>query len=148
MHSQACRTDPALFAALPGGRDVIDWFGRVPFFHDATLDRLDISVDAILIALKGFRMTDRVAPDGRFVLDRQARVSFRMTGVTGLRLGGCAAAIVAELSIRRLAADLPDWETCAGPRAGDYEIAFAASYGLEGSIWCRELRLDLKPLSH
>lgn len=141
----AWRTDPALFAALPGGQAVIDWFGFVPSFHDATLKRLDIAGDALVLALEAFRITDRIALGGQFVLDRHALVTFRMTGVSGLRLIGNAAAIVSELRIRRLAADLPDWDTCAGPRTGDHEVAVSSSYGLEGSIWGSALRLELRP---
>lgn len=143
--SASWRTDPALFAAIPGGQAVIDWFGFAPSFHDATLERLDVSGDAVSLVLKAFRMSDDVAPEGHFVLDRHALVAFRMTGVSALRLVGNATAIVSNLRIRRLAADLPDWDTCAGPRAGDYELAFEASYGLEGSIWSRNLRLELAP---
>ncbi len=43
MPSPPLATDENLFASLPGGQAVIDWFGFCPVFHDGTLERLELS---------------------------------------------------------------------------------------------------------
>ena len=137
-------SDKALFAALPGGQAVIDWFGFVPSFHDANLDRLELMNGAALVALRAFRMTDAVDDKGFFVLDKHALVTIHLSNVTGVHLRGDASSILSELGIRRVS-DVPvGFSTCGGPGADDIEVSFEASYGLEGSIYSREVKLSIQ----
>jgi hypothetical protein len=138
-------TDEDLFAGLPGGRDVIDWFGQVPSFHDATLERVEVQDGSASIAIRAFRATTDVGPDGFYILDKHAVVTFQFIGVTGISIVGDARAIVLEIGIRGVTSDEPGWETCAGPRSGDIEVRFDSSYGLAGAIFAREVRLQLTP---
>jgi hypothetical protein len=124
---------------------VREWFGTTPAFHDATLAGLDIALGVATIRLNAFRMTDVVDDKGFFVLDRKASVTITVSDVTGISLSGDAQSIISELAIRRLAADRSDYQTVAGPCAGNYEVRFEASYGLEGSIFGRDLTLSLAP---
>ena len=57
-------TDENLFASLPGGKAVIDWFGFCPSFHDATLERVEFSRGKAVIVLKTFRMTSETDANG------------------------------------------------------------------------------------
>jgi hypothetical protein len=141
-------TDEDLFASLPGGRAVIDWFGFCPYFHDSVLERLELSERNASLAIRAFRMTNATDANGYFILDRHALVTLQMRSVTGLRLDGDAGSIMSELTIRRLeeAPDPAAWETCAGPGVGDIEIAFDASVGLRGSIYTRDLAFQLDPI--
>ena len=139
-------TDMELFAALPGGRAVIDWFGFVPSFHDAELDRLVVAKGAALMALRTFRTTDVVDVDGFLVLDKHAVVTLHFSDVTGVHLTGNAASILSELGIRRVGVAPAGFETCGGPTAGDIEVSFETSYGLEGSIFARELSFSVDPV--
>jgi hypothetical protein len=140
-------TDAELFASLPGGQTVIDWFGFCPDFHDGSLERLELSVGNAMLVVRTFRMTSRTDQTGFFVLDRHAAVVLRMRGVTGLKLKGDAQSGISELVIRRLQTDgaRSDWETCAGPVAGNIEIALGTSVGLYGSIFTQELEFELQP---
>jgi hypothetical protein len=45
-------TDAALFASLPGGQAVIDWFGFCPDFHDASLERLEFAGGNALLSVR------------------------------------------------------------------------------------------------
>jgi hypothetical protein len=138
-------TDKELFAALPGGQAVIDWFGFVPSFHDAELDRLELAKGGATIVLRAFRMRDAVDAKGLFVLDRHAVVTLHLSNVTGVHLTGDAASILSELGINRVGAAPAGFSTCAGPNAGDIQVSFESSYGLEGSIYAREVSFSVDP---
>ena len=139
-------TDPDLFAGLPGGQAVIDWFGFVPTFHDAELDRLEITSGAASLALRAFRMTDAADENGFFVLDRHALVTLHLSNVTGAHLCGNATSILAELGIRRVGVAPAGFSTCGGPTTEDIEVSFDTSYGLEGSIYAREVSFSVEPV--
>lgn len=139
------RTDPDLFARLPGGTALIEWFGVVPTFHDASLEGLEISEGAATLKLKAFRTTSEVDAEGYYVLDRHALVTFSLSGVSGVSLTGNASSVISELRIRQLSADAPGWQSCGGPEAGDFEIDFGSSYGLYGQLFARDLILGFTP---
>lgn len=141
------RTDPDLFASLPGGAALIEWFGFVPSFHDATVEGLKISEGASTLRLKAFRMTNQVDAAGYHVLDKHALVTIGLSRVSGISLTGNASSIISELRIRRLTADASDWLSCGGPKAGDFEIDFASSYGLYGRLYGRDLVFGFTPLA-
>jgi hypothetical protein len=137
------QTDPELLARLPGGPALIEWFGFVPSFHDAVVERLEIADHSATLALKAHRMTNEVDADGYFVLDRHVVVTLHFAEVSVIALNGNAAAIIFELRIRRLGADGKGWPTCPGPDAGDIEVSFESSYGLEGRITAKRLAFEL-----
>ena len=85
-------TDEELFLACQGGRAVADWFGFVPSFHDATLDRIELAGGNALLAFRTFRMTDEVDAEGFFLLDRHAVVTVRE--IAGFLAAGVGWAIV------------------------------------------------------
>ena len=62
-------TDAELFASLPGGQAVIDWFGFCPDFHDGSLERLELSVGSVLLSVRTFRMTRKTDENGFFIRD-------------------------------------------------------------------------------
>ena len=138
-------TEPKLFASLPGALAILDWFGFMPSFHDAKLAGIDIGLDTATIKIDAFRMTSNVDERGYFILDRHARVTIVVGKVSGLILKGEAQSIIAQLNIRRISEDRSGFDTCAGPRAGDFEIRLETSHGLEGSIFGEELFLSLAP---
>jgi hypothetical protein len=140
--------DEALFASLPGGQKVIDWFGFCPVFHDGALDRLEVFGGGAALTVRTYRMTSKVDAEGFYVPDRRAAVTLQMGGVTGVKLEGDAGSIISELVIRRYVADGDQsaWETCDGPRNGDIEIGFNTEVGLYGSIYARDLAFELHPL--
>ncbi|NYD92232.1 hypothetical protein [Sphingomonas melonis] len=139
------QTEPELFASLPGGAAIIDWFGFMPSFHDAHLADLTISNGTATIKIDAFRMTSEVDERGYFILDRHAQVTIAIGKVSGLLLRGDAQSIISQLGIRRIAEDRKISNTCVGPRAGDFEVSFDTSYGMEGTIFGEEVVLSLTP---
>jgi hypothetical protein len=140
--------DQSLFAALPGGQAVLDWFGFCPDFHDGNLEALELAGGNAVLRIQAHRMTSETDENGFIVLDRHAVVTLRMHGVTGLKLHGDAGSIILELLIRRLPTDgaASDWQSCAGPRAGDIEVALDTSIGLYGSIFAQALEFEFQPM--
>jgi hypothetical protein len=134
-------TDRALLESLPGGAELIAWFGGVPTFHDALLERLDLDGRSATIGLKVFRMTDRVDGHGYFLLDRHASVTIRLIDIGFLRLEGDSGTIVSSLGIRRSAEGAAGKPGC----AGGLELRIERSVGLEGSIHARRVELSLVP---
>jgi len=139
--------DESLFASLPGGQAIIDWFGFCPQFHDGHFEKLEIAGGDATLTVQGFRMTDHVDAAGFFVLDRRASVTLHMRGVSGVKLEGDAGSIISRLIIRRLDADAPasEWISCMGPASGDIEVTFDTSVGLYGSIFAKELEFEIQP---
>ena len=148
MPSSDWTTDQALFASLPGGQAVIDWFGFCPDFHDGTLERLELSAGNAALVVRTYRMTSKVDAEGFHVPDRHASVTLRMRGVTGVKLEGDANSILGELLILRLPStpERSAWETCHGPVSGDIEIAFDTAVGLYGTIYAKDLAFEIMPL--
>jgi hypothetical protein len=139
------KTEDVLFAGLNGGPSVRDWFGYIPSFHDATLDRLELVDRNAALVIRCFRVTNEVDPSGHYVLDRRAVVTIHLAEVSGLSLVGDSSSIISELGIRRVEGAPPRFDNCGGPRRGDLEVRLESSYGLEGSIFARQIRLVLGP---
>ena len=149
MPSSDFSTDEELFASLPGGQAIIDWFGFCPSFHDGRLERLELLGGDAILTVRTFRMGEKKDADGFYVLDRLASVTLRFHSVTGVKLEGDAGSIISQLSIRRVttAAARSDWDTCIGPAPGDIEVAFDTAVGLYGSIYAKQLAFELCPLA-
>ncbi|WP_343610221.1 hypothetical protein [Novosphingobium sp.] len=139
-------TDADTFMALDGAKEVVAWFGIIPSFHDATLGRLEIGQGTAIMSLETFRMTSEVDSQGFFVLDKHATVTLNAKGVTGLALTGEASATIARLIIRRVSAKPMGWDNAVGPEVGDIEIGWESSWGMDGTIYAREVSLSLQPL--
>lgn len=123
--------EPALaraeaFAGIPGGRDLLDWFGFVPHFHDAEL--LDVELSSKrggILRLHAFRLTDEVDDRGYFLLDRHVLVTLRLS-LTDFEFPG----IIGSLSV-----------TMTGQK---YQVAWDSSYGVSGNIVAGQLSFNLE----
>jgi hypothetical protein len=148
MPSSDWPTDEGLFATLPGGQRVIDWFGFCPVFHDASLTRLELAGGDASMTVRAFNMGPETDTEGFYVKNRLADVVLKFSRVSGVKLEGDAASIIGWLGVRRLEApfDRADWETCVGPVPGDIEVSFDTAVGLYGSIYAKELTFELVPV--
>lgn len=98
-------TDKNLFAYLPGGQAVIDWFGFCPVFHDGTSERLELSGGNAVLSVRAHRMTTKIDANGFYILDRHVSVTLSIRNLMGVMLKGNAGPIISELLIRRLQTD-------------------------------------------
>lgn len=129
---------------LPGGAEVVDWFGFAPSFHDATLERLELANNSATLVLAAFRMTDKVDDRGFAVLDKHALITIALRRVSGISLSGDAASIVSSLTIAPVRSE-SRWRSVPGPAIGDFQISWESSYGLEGALFAPELLLSVQP---
>jgi hypothetical protein len=138
----------AAYLSIPGGPDLLDWFGGVPSFHDAevlglTLDRAGPS----RLTIHGWVMTERVDEKGYFILDRHAVVTYVLNDISDLRLDGFTRQNVIDgLRLRRT--QLPSGTTDLGAihRSEEvFELTLADCYGLSGTIWAQDVRVEIRP---
>ncbi|NLR96465.1 hypothetical protein HGP17_06425 [Rhizobium sp. P38BS-XIX] len=70
---------------IPGGKSLLEWFGRIPRFHDAKLLEISFSGSgAGLLRIHAWNMTDQVDAKGYFVLDKHAIVTLILEGVSAI----------------------------------------------------------------
>ena len=112
-----------MLAAVPGGREVLDWFGGTPEFHDAELDVPFLS---------------RVGGELRLLLPNGA-VTFLLGDWIDVSLRGFSRQIViGGLRLRRAGErDIVPWELGVGIVPGDIEIELEPCFGAYGSIRAR-----------
>jgi hypothetical protein len=123
------------YASIPGGLDLVAWFGRVPSFHDAEIVSLSLHRRApSMLNIHAWNMTKEVDDHGYFVLDRHAVVTFILEDIMDLQLDGFSHQnVIGGLCLRRAPAR-PDrrgfyW---LDPSPSDYEIELEPS---PASVW-------------
>ena len=137
-----------LYAEIPGGSDLIGWFGHVPSFHDAEIVHLSLHRRApSILSIHAWNMTREVDDRGYFVLDRHAVVTFALEDILDLQLDGFSHQnVIFGLRLRR-APERPDrrpfyW---LDPSPNDYEIELEPCFGLDGKIRCRRISVSFIP---
>jgi hypothetical protein len=118
---------------LPGGQELVDWFGCIPHFHDAYL--LDVNLSSkgeSIIRIHAFRMTNEVDAKGYYVLDRHVVVTITLATVTHVAL--------AEFDLPGIISDLSFSIV-----EDSTELAWTGSYGIEGTIRAKQVRFDFVP---
>jgi hypothetical protein len=78
-----------IYDEVPGGADLVRWFGQVPTFHDGEILSLHLRRKGqSVLRLHRWINTDKVRQDGYIVSDRHAIVTFALTDVMDLQLDG------------------------------------------------------------
>lgn len=137
----------SIYSEVSGGKALLEWFGEEPSFHDAeilcvVLNRSGTS----MLQVHGWRMTSEITPDGYFVLDRHAVVTFHLTGITDLVLDGFSAQnVVSGVVLRRAAERGRSAYLPASASSDDFEIELMPCYGLDGFIRAREVSISFTP---
>ena len=119
---------------IPGGPALVDWFGFVPHFHDANLLEINLASGApSRFVIHCWRITDKVDEAGYFFLDRHAVVTITLDAVKCISLDHFdkVPAIIHDLTITRV--------------KDRFELAWSGSYGAEGALQAKAVRIDLTP---
>ncbi len=119
---------------IPGGKPLLEWFGRVPRFHDANLLEITFSGNgAGLLRIHAWNMTDEVDAKGYFVLDKHAIVTFALEGVSAVNCTDfdVVPGIIFGLEITKV--------------DEHFRIEWDSSYGVAGFVTARRIRIDLVP---
>ena len=128
-------TTADLLGAIQGGAQLLQWFGRVPSFHDAevltlALDREKTRCD---VRIHTFEMTAEVDVKGFFVSRNHVVVSFRLEGVIHLELIDFNQQnVIYGLSL-----------SCTAN--GDFRLEMEPCHGLSGFIEARSMTIELAP---
>ncbi|ARM91980.1 hypothetical protein RHEC894_PD00476 (plasmid) [Rhizobium sp. CIAT894] len=119
---------------IPGGKPLLEWFGRVPRFHDAKLLEIAFSNSgAGLLRIHAWNMTDEVDAAGYFVLDKHAIVTLTLEGVSAINCTDfdMAPGIIFDLEITKV--------------DEHFRVEWDASYGVTGLVTARHIRINLEP---
>ncbi len=136
-----------IYGDVPGGDELLVWFGEVPTFHDAEIISLSLSRTGTgELKIHGWIMTDGVDPNGYIPLDKHAVVTFSFEGVMDLQLNGFSRqSVVAGLILRR-ATDRGRSDYYATPEgADDIEIELLPCCGLNGFIRAKRVAISFVP---
>jgi hypothetical protein len=138
----------AIYASIPGGSDLIAWFGHAPSFHDAEIVSFDLNRrSASKLVLHAWNMTSEVDNRGYFVLDRHAVVTFVLEDILDLELDGFSHQNVVFGLVLRRAPDRPDrspfyWKDGS---PDDFEIELEHCFGLSGKLRCCRVSVTFVP---
>ncbi|WP_459456124.1 hypothetical protein [Rhizobium sp. No.120] len=124
----------SVLSDIPGGKTLLEWFGRLPRFHDAKL--LEISFPgsgAGLMRIHAWNMTDQVDAKGYFLLDKHAIVTLVLEEVSAI---SCAdfemvPGTIFDLEIARM--------------DENFRIEWDASYGVSGFVIAKHIKISLVP---
>jgi Immunity protein 50 len=137
-----------IYARIPGGPDLLAWFGHVPDFHDAEVVSFNLRRRApSMLSIHAWNRTNEVDSRGHLVRDRHAVVTFALEDIMDLQLKGFSHQnVISGLQLRR-APERPDRRPFYGldPSPNDYEIELEPRFGLDGIIRCRRVLVDFIP---
>lgn len=140
--------DHAIYREIPGGAELLQWFGEVPGFHDAEILGLDLRRNGQSeLKIHGWIMTNEIAENGSIALDRCAIVIFRFDDVVDLQIEGFNHQNVIYGLILRRALHRPERRDHLSlpPLPQDFEIELLPCYGLSGFIRARTLSITVQP---
>jgi len=126
---------PELLANVPGGPELIAWFGYAPSFHDAEVLGLALDREGPHCSLRihGFEMTPKIDESGYFVCTKHVVVTFQITDLLTLELEDFnhQNALMGLMITRGLDAG--------------YRLEIDGAHGLSGVIEGRQMEIELKP---
>lgn len=136
----------SVYESIHGGSDLLKWFGRVPSFHDAEI--LSLALDHAgpsRLVLHGWNMMK--GPDGYFVAEKGAVVTFVLKEITDLQLEGFTRQnVIDELCLSRIR---PDFGVSRHDPQTDspdvFEILLEHCYGLSGYIRALSVSVSFVP---
>lgn len=138
----------AIYTDIPGGAELVKWFGRVPMFHDAEILNFDLQRSgASNLRVHYWNVRNEVDERGYFVRDKHAVVTFVLEEILDLQLEGFSSQnVIFGLTLKN-APDRPDRQGfyALDPSPQDFELELQPCYGLEGRIRCRSVSIKLSP---
>ena len=130
----------AAIRAMPGGPELIDWFGFIPWFHDDEIERLELSDKGTS------RLVVRSNVYGDLTRTRASRVTLAISEIVEIQLEHFYRQNVIGALRFRLAShhDGPVYGRM--PADSDVEILIESILGLSGTIRCAEVTISLEEI--
>jgi hypothetical protein len=122
---------PEELKSFEGARELLDWFGEWPGFHDAEILRFDLRRDEpSRILIHTWRMTKQVDAKGFFQVEKNVVVEFVLEEIFELNLvGEAATAILFALQFKTAKSGI--------------KLEFDSSYGFSGLISAKRIKIVL-----
>jgi len=139
----------SIYHSVPGGSDLLAWFGQVPNFHDAEILSLYLCRRGqSVLRLHGWIMGE-VGHDGYFVLDKHSVATIMLEGVMDLQLDGFSSQnVIGGLTLRRAPDRVdrrPYLTLTLAPLPDDIEIQMEPCFGMDGRIRARSVAITFEP---
>ena len=138
---------PHIYNEVPGGPELLSWFGRVPSFHDAEIISLDLRRSGkSFLRVHGWMGTEQVDENGYIVLDKDAFVTFTLQEIMDLQLDGFSQQnVIFGLKLQR-ATERGRSNYYALPQSPeDIEIELEPCFGLDGVIRAKRVSISFEP---
>jgi Immunity protein 50 len=147
MYSETEMLD-AIYRKIPGGAELLSWFGQVPSFHDAEIMSLELNRRGpSYLKIHGWIMNEKTDEEGHLVPKKHSVVTFELDQIIDLRLEGFSSQnVIYGLSIRHADPDperAPNYSETGRP--DDFEVTLEPCYGMDGLIRCRSISLSFVP---
>ena len=134
------------YEGIPGGAELLAWFGRVPTFHDAEIVNLNLFRRApSTLSPHTWNMSQQVDARGYFVLEKHAVVTFAIEDIIDLQLDGFSHQnVIGGLKLRRTQLDPQRRHLVYGDAfsSEDWEIEIEPCFGVNGRIRCHKISIS------
>jgi len=130
----------AVLRAMPGGAELIEAFGLVPWFGDDEIDRLD------LVSGGKTRLVINASLGASYVESRSLRVIFEIEEIVELGLEHFYRQNVLDALRLRPAGEMQAPLYGAEPSPDDIEIVLQSTLGMDGTIRCRGVSVTFHAL--
>jgi len=126
--------------AMPGGAELIEWFGHVPWFHDDEIELLELQSPGAC------RLVIRATIVATLAEVRSCRVTFHIDEIVELKLEHFYRQNALFALRLRPAGSLPGPLYGAEPSPSDIEMVLESAVGIEGIIRCRGVSVTFREL--
>lgn len=127
----------SVYKSVAGGAELLDWFGRVPSFHDAEIIDLHLKRgDISKLRIDAWNMTEKVKK-GYLIAEKHAVVEFSLDRITYLDLD--------EFNHQNVIAGLILSREDRHEGATVYQISLEPCYGLAGIIRAEGVSVSYSP---
>jgi hypothetical protein len=136
---------------LPGGPELLAWFGHVPSFHDAEIISLHLDRSGpSTLRIHTWDATGRVDSKGFYILEKDVVVTFILEEVESLELESFSHQnVIGGLESNGIKAEASSfgmqWIQPPTPRPDLYEVVLHPCFGLSGTIRARRVSSALAP---
>jgi hypothetical protein len=127
---------------IPGASNVTEWFGRWPTFHDAEVLSIIMQRSGeSRVAICAFETTSEVDGSGRYVLAKQAVVTFVLDGFPQDQYG------ITNTRVEFFNHQNVLSSAAVNRRTEGYELVLEGCHGVDASLLCKHMRVELVPVS-
>ncbi|MGO4129781.1 hypothetical protein AB4Z01_35665 [Inquilinus sp. YAF38] len=129
---------PSALPDIPGGAELIAWYGFTPYFHDGLVLSVRLASDGPgEIRIHTWRITDRTDERGYFILDKHAVVTFSLEDIRAVDLRNFNEPTAIHYLFLTVAEDGFEirWDNVCG----------TGGPGIEGSVIARRISVSFTP---